>query len=226
VRISNKNLEPVGGTPLVGRAVEQSLSAERVDTTVVSTDDDEIASVAREHGAEVPFTRPADLAGDAVESAAVVEHALSWFESAGSSFDRVAMLMPTTPFRTAVDINGTLSTLVERDAAAAISVGAYWTPPQWAVSIDAEGRLQEQFEEGHLWTGPDESVPRSQALEPLYAPNGAVFTAAVETFRQYEGFYTPDTVGFEMPSIRSVDIDTPEDLRLARAIANSTEETS
>lgn len=240
-RIPRKNLKEVAGKPLVAHAVEQAEQAETLDEVVVSTDDDEIERVAREYGGTVPFERPAELATDTAPSAAAVEHALSWYErEEGQTFDVVAKIQVTSPLRTAEDIDGAIERLRATSGESVVSISEWRTPPVWAVyegkdegEKDREGKDEEEgdgeeekdgktlqpFFEGYLWT--DERVPRSQDVPDLFYPNGAVFAAKVSAFRRAEGFYTEETVGYEMAPEHSIDIDEPFDLRLARALAES-----
>ncbi|MFC4542230.1 cytidylyltransferase domain-containing protein [Halosolutus amylolyticus] len=215
-RVPRKNVREIGGIPLVGHAVEQATEAALLEEVVVSTDDEEIAAAARKHGGRVPFPRPERLATDGATSAAVLDHALEWHADRGDEFDAVAMIQPTTPLRRASDIDETIDRWRSTDATAGISVSEYRAPPQWAVTMDETGTLRPYFEEDALWT--DDDVPRSQDLSRLLHPNGAVFVADVPAFRAFDGFYTDRTVGYEMPISRSIDVDSPADLELARTL--------
>lgn len=215
-RIPRKNLKEVAGKPLVAHAIAQAERAATLDEVVVSTEDDAIRRVAREYGGNVPFERPAELATDTAPSAAVVDHALSWFENErGETFETVAKIQATTPRRTPADIDGAIRTLRDADAKSVLSVVECRTPPVWAVYEGEDGL--EPFFEGYLWT--DDRVPRSQDVPTLYYPNGAVFAARTAAFRRGESFYTDRTVGYEMPPERSIDVDEPFDLHLVRALA-------
>ena len=97
--LPRKNLLPLCGRPLVQWSVDTALSCTAIDSVVVSTDDDEIASIAVTAGAEVPFLRPAYLAGDTASSVDVIIHALDFLESQGRLFDLVLLLEPTSPLR-------------------------------------------------------------------------------------------------------------------------------
>lgn len=214
-RIPGKNLERVDGKPLVAHAVEDVVAAARVDRAVVSTDDEEIATVAREHGGEVPFIRPESIATDDAPVAAAVTHALDWLADVGDEFDVVSLVQPTSPLREPRDIDGALERLASSGADSVVSVSEYVTPPQWAVTTDERGYLSEYFDDGALW---GDSPERSQELVPLTHPNGAVFAATTEAWRTHETFYTPSAVGYEMPPERSFDVDEPWELDLVRSI--------
>jgi N-acylneuraminate cytidylyltransferase len=215
-RVPRKNLRDVGGRPMIAYAIEHAREASRVDRCIVSTDDADIAEKAREYGGDVPFMRPAELASDTASVADAITHALEWVEAEdGERYDVVCLVQPTSPLRKGADIDGALARLADSDAESVVSVSKYLTPPQWAVTADEDGFLSETFDAGALWGGaPD----RSQDLPEQLHPNGAVFAATVETWYEYEGFYTDRTVGFEMPPERSFDVDEPWELEVVRAL--------
>ena len=214
-RVPNKNIREVGEKPLIAHTIEQTDESEMLNRTVVSTEDDEIREVAESHGGDVPFERPEELGTDTATSDDVIMHALNWFDDRNVTFDVVAMIQTTTPFRTSGDIDGALRELVKSDADSVISISEFEVPPVWAVTENGEGYLRSYFEEGYLWT---DEIPRSQDTPTLYYPNGAVFAARVDKFREQESFYTESTLGYEMPRSRSLDIDEPYDLEMAQAL--------
>lgn len=211
-RLPRKNVRELGGKPLVVHAIADARAAERINRVVVSSENETIRRVARAHGAEVPFERPAELARDDATTHDVVEHALEWFEERGQTFDIVCAIPVTSPFRVAADIDGALGRLVKTGADSVLSVSEYDTPPFSAVK-DVDGWVRPYFEETNLWT-----ETQSENVPTLYHPSGAVFAATIDGFRSASGFYTDDTVGYTMPQERSLDIDEPHDLRVARAL--------
>jgi len=217
-RVPGKNLEEVGGTPLVGRAITCAQEAECVDRVILSTDDPAIASVGERYGAEVPFLRPAELADDTAPMAGVVTHALDALAVEDELV--IVILQPTVPFRTGADVDAAVQRLDVKDATSVVSVTRYETPPQWACTVDTDGWLVPTVDTSPLWS--DQQV-RSQDLQPLVHPNGAIFAIYSSAWREHQSFYTGETVGYEMPISRSVDIDTPEDLAYARYLASERE---
>lgn len=214
-RIPRKNVKPVGGKPLIAHAIADAESAETVDRAIVSTDDETIAETARDHGGTVPFMRPAALAGDESPTGPVLTHALDWFEKRGESFDVVCCLQPTSPLRRAEDVDRALRKLDATDAQSVVSISPYHDPPQWAVREDDQGFLEEVFDPPVLW---GENDVRSQDLPTLRHPNGAVLAASVRVWQTHESFYTPATVGYEMPPERSFDVDEPWELPVVDAL--------
>lgn len=212
-RLPGKNVADLGGKPLLAHTIEQAAEATEVDTAVVSTESDEFRRIAREHGGNTPFERPDELATDDATNVDVVEHALGWFEQERDRrFDVVCTLQVTSPFRTAADIDGAIRRLFETDADSVVTTTGYDTPPFWAVETDDEF-LQPHFGEEYLW-----SKTQTQSVPELRHPNGAVFAVTVDAFRVDRSFYTDWTTEYEMPRERSLDIDEPFDLELARAL--------
>jgi len=216
-RIERKNLQHLDGKPLVAHAIFDANNASSVDEAIVSTDDGEIQSVARDYGGTAPFLRPAELATDNTPTAPVITHALNWVEEHGARYDIVCCIQTTAPLRKSQDINGALNRLVTSDADSVVSVSEFLDPPQWSVAEDDDGYLYEFFDSDILW---GEST-RSQDLISLKHPNGAVFAAYVDAWREQESFYTDKTIGYEMPPLRSFDIDEPWEMELVRALSRS-----
>ena len=168
-RLPRKNLLPVAGRPLIAWTLQAARQATRLDRVIVSTDDPEIASVCRAAGAEVPFLRPAALAGDRASHDAVVDHAVRWLladEPAG--FDLGLLLQPTTPLRTAADIDGIIAFAAAAGAESVVSVCPTPHHPYLAYSLDDAGHLR------HFHTPPDGYL-RTQDMPPAYVLNGALF---------------------------------------------------
>lgn len=215
-RVKRKNIREVDGKPLVAHAIEDAKEATHIDTTVVSTNDEEIRSVAEEHGGTVPFRRPDELATDEAPTAPVITHALDWFENQGETFDIVCLVQATVPLRKPQDIDNSLEQLINSDGESVITVTEFGDPPQWSVVEDEDGFLTEFFDFEALWG----DTKRSQDLERLHFPNGAFFASFVNIWRETKTFYTDKTIGYEMPQKRSVDIDEPWELELVRALAS------
>lgn len=211
-RVPGKNLMEVGGTPLLGHAIQQGSAAEHIDELVVSTDDPEMQNVAREYGGSVPFDRPTELARDETSLDEVAAHAVDWFAERGELFDVVCVIPTTTPFREPSDIDGAIERLLETDAKSVVAVSDFDAPPFWAVEAE-DDRIKPYFD-----TNPWEKT-QTQGFPTLLHPNGALFGAITSALENEGGFYTDETTYYEMPRQRSLDIDEPYDLELARALA-------
>lgn len=215
-RIPNKNIRELGGKPLLAHTIEQAASSSVLDRCLISTDDEEIATVAGYYDGDVPFMRPDHFATDTASSADVVAHALEWVNKQGHKPTIVVLLQVTTPFRTSTDIDEAIKKLQQSpEAMSLVAVTEYRAPPEWAFEIDADSRLQSHFSEYDVW---DNGPNRSQETTTLYHPNGAVFAAQVEPFLENPELYKHPTISYKMPAERSLDIDEPHDLELARAL--------
>lgn len=205
--LPRKNVLPLGGRPLISWTVRAALGAPCVARTVVSTDDDEIADAARQAGAEVPFRRPAELASDTATSADVVAHVL---ESLGWQGPAV-LLQPTSPFRTAWDIVAAHTLWRQTGAPGCVSVCAVAESPWLMFCMDGGGALQRLLPEppGGL---------RRQDLPRAFTLNGALYFLDGDRFLQDRHFLHPETVGYDMPVGRSVDIDTAADMAEAERL--------
>jgi pseudaminic acid cytidylyltransferase len=212
-RVSRKNIREFNGKPLIAHSIEQANSASSVDKTVVSTDDEEISAVAKDYGADVPFERPEELATDTATNTEVVSHAINWFEKEEEKFDLVCMLLPTNPFRAVSDINTATSQLVDSDTQSVIGVVEYDISPAFALEIKEGGLVEPLLEEKYFT-----SKTRTQETPDYVHPNGSLYAAKIDAFRENNSFYTKKTVAHKMPPERSFDIDTERDLTIARAI--------
>jgi CMP-N,N'-diacetyllegionaminic acid synthase len=205
--LPRKNLRDLAGRPLIAWTIEAGRGSRYVDRLVVSTEDSEIAAVARKYGAEVPFMRPPELAADDTPGMAPVLHALGVLPG----YDWVVLLQPTSPLRQAADIDACLE-LCERSAApAGISVAAPEHSPYLSFRVDARHRIEPIL-------GWDHVNSRRQELPAAYVLNGAVYVARTEWLERQRSFISPETLAYLMPRKRSIDIDTVEDLKLAELL--------
>jgi CMP-N-acetylneuraminic acid synthetase len=210
--IPRKNLAPLGGRPLMAWTIAAALDSKSFDRVIVSTDDAEIAEVARRCGAEVPFLRPAEFSGDDASALGVVDHALKALGLAGSeSLQGVAYLQPTSPFRNASHI---------RDAVSRFSQ----VRPNTLVSVVrvphnmVPGAVMKPLGAGaQLWLeSPAGQVMRRQDKDVLYARNGpAILIASLADIVERRLLYGERVLGFEMDAISSLDIDHASDLDVA-----------
>lgn len=201
--VPHKNILSVGGKPLLVWTVDAGLGSTVIDQLILSSDDEGIMSVGRSHGCEVPFCRPPELATDESSSMDVVLHALDNKQG----FDVVVLLQPTSPLRTAADIDAACKLFANQCAPACVSVCAVEQNPYWMYKLDELGRLSP------LIDGPDRYT-RRQDLPPIYVPNGAIYIADVAWLRQSRSFLTHETIAYKMPSDRSLDIDTFADIEM------------
>lgn len=204
--LPGKNLKDLGGQPLIAWTIQAAQKSQFIDRLVVSTDDEKIIEVARQFNADVPFKRPAELALDDTPGIAPVLHVLT--EILG--YDFVVLLQTTSPFRTNEDIDACIQQCVQKQAPACVSVVEKKAHPAWMFSIN-EDSLLEPFLLGEM-------PMRRQELQPIFSLNGAVYVAQTQWLLANEKFITEQTMAYEMPPERSVDIDSAWDLSIARAL--------
>jgi len=210
--IPRKNVLPLGGKLLIAWTIEAALGSRGLDQLIVSTDDEEIASVARAYGATVPFMRPAELAQDDSPHIDVVRHAIDWLATHGPSEpEYVLTLQPTSPLRTSEDIDAAIAIALDRDAPAVVSVSMAETHPFLAKRILDDGTLEDLVPTGGGYL-------RRQVLPPAYALNGAIYLNRSPLLLKEGTFLPRGTVAYVMPPERSLDIDTDWDFHLASLI--------
>jgi N-acylneuraminate cytidylyltransferase/CMP-N,N'-diacetyllegionaminic acid synthase len=214
--VPGKNIRTVAGRPLLAWTVAAAQGCSSVQRIVVTTDDPEIAAVARQCGAEVPFMRPAELAQDDTPTVAAVLHAAQWLEAHGYIPEWIVVLQPTSPLRTASDIGAALALAVARDADSVISVCPVKHHPYWAMSLDADGMLGNFL--GLDLMEMDARYPRRQDLPPSYAENGAIYLVRRTALLARRSLYAERTYGLVMPFERSLDLDSGMDLQIAASL--------
>lgn len=204
--IPGKNIAPLAGKPLLGWTIEAALACAGIDEIVLSTDDEAIANTGRSMGASVPFIRSASLASDEASTMDAVFDALDRLPG----FDVVVLLQPTSPLRTAADIDSCLALL---DAApACVSVCPASSHPYLTFRVDDQHRL------APFASTPEGQSLRRQDLPGAWCLNGAVYAADIPWLRVQRSFISIRTVAHAMPAERSIDIDTPADLCVAEDI--------
>ena len=206
-RIPRKNIKLFCGKPMIAWSIEAALQSGCFDQIVVSTDDVEIAEVARQYGAQVPFMRPAALSDDHTGTTAVVAHAIDWFAAQGQMPEQVCCLYATAPFVSADDLRRGLAVLTETGADYAFTVTSYAFPIQRAIRITPAGRL-EMFSPEHFNT-------RSQDLQEAYHDAGQFYWGRASAWLDNTMLFSPASVPLLLPRHRVQDIDTPEDWQMA-----------
>lgn len=214
-RVPLKNIKLLGGKPLIAWIVEAACATHSLSRVIVSTDHDEIARLAQEYGAEVPFRRPAALAED-VPSEMVTQHAVHFLEDSGYSIDVAVTLQPTTPFIRSEDIYACVEKLKGTGADSVITVCAIRERPEWMLTLGEEGRLNPFMRQ--WWKG-EEGV--SQTLPPLYVPNGGAYATHRDVLMVQNRLVGDDTRAIVMPLENSLDIDEPIDFLVGEALLAS-----
>ena len=217
--IPHKNIKPLAGKPLIAWTIEAAKSCRALSRLIVSTDDLQIAEVALQWGAEVPFLRPAELAGDQSSSLDVVLHLIQWLEEHDPVVpEYILLLQPTSPFRTTEDIAAAIDLAKTGLVDAVVSVCETDAHPFLCKRVREDGRLTD-----YMTT--DLDYLRRQDLPPAYQLNGAIYINRCRSLRQERTFLPKDTLPYIMPAERSLDLDTLWDWRLAELILKDKYET-
>lgn len=210
--LPGKNIKEIAGKPLIVWTIQTALQSNWLDKIIVSTDNETIASVSREVGAEVPFMRPKHLANDKAKVIDVVLHAIDWFESQGENYDLLLLLQPTSPLRTVQDIENAIQLLFEKQAKAIISVCENEHPPYWSNTLPADHSMKNFIN--------FDAIKNRQELPTFYRLNGAIYLSEIDYLKQNKGFWGSQTYAYVMPKERSVDIDSLLDFKLAELLLN------
>lgn len=211
--IPRKNVVSIDGKPLLAYSVEHAQASRYIERMIVSTDDDEIAQVAISYGAEVPFMRPAELAGDEVLDLPVFQHALSFLkESENYKPDIIVHLRPTSPLRDAARIDEAVDLLIRNPNADSVrSVSIPSQHPYRMFSIAEDGFLfplmKTEYKEPYLL--------RRQELPPVYWYNCVIDVTRYETIFEKQSMTGDYILPYIMDSKFVVDIDSPDDLLVA-----------
>jgi len=209
--LPGKNLRRLGRYSLVGQAIASTRESARLGRVIVSTDDPAIAAEARRLGAEVPFTRPADLASDEAGMVPVLQHAVRWLEeSTDTRADLVVTLQPTSPFRTGADIDRTIEKVIDTGADSAQTLTEASYHPFFMKTL-AGDRTVALFPEGHKFV-------RRQDAPAVYQPSGAVYVTRRDLLMEQGRVLGDDNRGIVTAFEASVNIDTEWDFLLAELV--------
>lgn len=205
-RIPRKNIKDFLGKPIIAYSIEAALSSGVFDTVMVSTDDEEIAEIARKFGADVPFLRSEKTSNDYATTADVLLEVLDSYKKAGKEFDWFACLYPTAPFITADKLKGAFDEFEKNGADSLIPVVKFGYPPQRGF-ICKEGFIHYQY--------PEYASARSQDLEPVYHDCGQFYFSRSESFKRTHSLVTEKTVPYIISETEVQDIDTETDWIIA-----------
>lgn len=198
-RLIAKNVRPLAGRPMVAWTLEAARGSALIDHLVVSTDDPAVAAIAAELGWPPPFVRPDHLSGATASVVDAIAHAL---EQVGGRWDYVVLLQPTSPLRTAADIDGAVRLCDETGAPAVIGVSPLPKPPAFYGQVDAEGRY----------------TPGGVDFEHAALINGAVYVGRPDVLMRDRTFQSAGALAYPMPFERSWDVDTLAEFAVCEAL--------
>ncbi len=206
-RIPRKNIKFFCGQAMIGYSIKVALDSQCFDQVIVSTDDAEIAEVAKSFGASVPFVRPKSLANDYAGTIPVIKHAIEWFDNQNQLPSEVCCLYATAPFVQVDTIRKAYEQMKQEQADYCFTVTSFAFPIQRAVKVTKDNRV-EMLYPGHLET-------RSQDLEESYHDAGQFYWGKAESFRQKKPLFSKDATPYILPRYLVQDVDTPEDWKRA-----------
>ena len=206
-RIPRKNIKPFQGRPIIAYPIEAALQSGLFDLVMVSTDDEEIAAIAQQYGAAIPFYRSAANSDDYAGTGAVLVEVLEQLKSIGKTFDYACCLYPTAPFISAQSLLASFRLLQEKKYDSVFPVCAFSFPILRSLKMDPDGRVEMNF--------PENFAKRSQDLPPAYHDAGQFYWTSVQAFEQDPRLYTANSGAIVLSELEAQDIDNETDWALA-----------
>ncbi len=216
-RIPRKNIKSFCGQSMIGYSIRAALDSQCFDQVIVSTDDIEIAEVAKSFGAEVPFMRPDELANDYTATISVIKHAIEWFDEQGQSPEEVCCLYATAPFVTSENIQKAYLQLLKNRAEYCFTATSFSFPIQRAIKINQNSEVSMFY--------PEHFNTRSQDLEEAYHDAGQFYWGRARAFKDGLSFFSEVATPFILPRYLVQDIDTLEDWIRAESMYRVLQET-
>ena len=205
-RIPHKNIKDFCGQPIICYSIRAAIESNLFDEVMVSTDDEAIASIARQAGASIPFMRSAQTADDYATTADVIREVLKNYQTDGKHYKYACCIYPTAPFVTAQKLIDCYNQMVNNNCDSALPVVRYSFPPQRAFIIRND-RIQYQF--------PEYAMTRSQDLEAIYHDSGQFYFFETDKFLQKNLIIGDNTYSFIVPEEEVQDIDNFSDWKIA-----------
>lgn len=208
--VPGKNIKPIEGKPLIAYTIEAALGAKGIERVIVTTDDEDIAKVAKDAGAEVPFLRPAELATDTAAAPDVYMHAVEFLsKDMGVEIENFMVLLPTAPLRTSQHIDEAIDLFNKTSARTLLSFKEADTPVTWYNCVDENGRVH------NAGFGAGDAMKNRQTNETYLIPNGAIYILSYSLLKESRTYFCDNTVPYVMSAEDSIDIDYPIDFEIA-----------
>jgi len=216
-RIPRKNIKAFNGKPIITYSIEAALKSNCFDQVIVSTDDNEIAEVAKMYGAKVPFIRPDELSNDYAGTIPVIKHAIEWLESHNNAIDNICCLYATAPFIQSQTICKAFQQLQESKADYCFGVTSFSFPIQRSIRITQDDKVDMFY--------PENFNARSQDLEEAYHDAGQFYWGKAQAFKDEIPIFSEASSPYILPRYLVQDIDTYEDWIRAEAMYRVLQET-
>ncbi|MFC4478254.1 pseudaminic acid cytidylyltransferase [Flavobacterium chungangensis] len=205
-RIPRKNIKNFLGSPIIKYSIDAALNAGCFTEVMVSTDDEEIASLAISLGAKVPFIRSSENSNDFATTADVITEVLNMYKEKGEHFDYACCIYPTAPFVTGFKLNEAYKMLIEKNAETVVPIVSFGFPILRSFKLEA-GLIKMNW--------PEYISTRSQDLPPAYHDCGQFYFIQTDLFLKNKKLFSDNSLGYEMPESEVQDIDTEEDWKVA-----------
>ncbi len=211
--IPKKNIKLLGGKPLLEYTAKAAQASKLLSRVILSSDDNEIIKVAKNIGLEVPFIRPENLSQDDTPTLSVIKHALEFFEAKNEKFDAICLLQVTSPFREEDLIDRSIQKFENENLDSLISVREVPTDfnPHWIFETDSKDHLK-------IATGDEKIISRRQELPKAFHRDGAIYITRTDVILEQNSLYGKSIGYIESKNDRYVNIDTPDDWRVAEEI--------
>ncbi len=211
--LPGKNIKKLCGKPLIVWSIEAGLKSKYLDEVVTSTDCQDIADISKQNGASAPFLRPGCLAGDMSTSFDAIKHAIDYYKNKlNKKFDYIVLLEPTSPLRESSDIDLAIENLMNSNADSIVGVGKTEDQnPAFLVSKDDKDYISG-------YENKDMKALRRQDINDVYFFEGSVYISKVDTLLDKKTFYHQNTIGYEVPKYKSLEIDDMDDFIMVEAI--------
>ena len=207
--IPKKNIKEIAGRPLIAWTIEAAKQSKYIDKIILSSEDEEIISVAKKLGCEVPFIRPPKLSKDEVPGIAPLLHAVEMLPD----YDYVVLLQPTSPLRTNKDIDGCIEFCIPNRSKSCVSITVSDKNPYWMYYADDRKKLKPFVSDGT-------QISYRQELPTIYTLNGAIYILECKWLTTNKILIAEDTIGYEMDQESSIDIDYPFQFHIADLLLN------
>lgn len=206
----------LNGRPLIAYTFDAAMQSKLADKTILTTDSVDIAALASSTMIEVPFMRPQHLAADHTPTAAVIQHAIRFFDNKGEQYDTICLLQPTCPFRSKGFVDKCLTAFANSGADCLFSVKQvpHEYNPHWVFVPGNDGFLK-------ISTGDENIIPNRQLLPPAYARDGSVYVFKADNIRLHNSIYGQSISYLESDCLQHINIDIPEDWERAEVMAET-----
>jgi len=207
--IPNKNIIDLNGKPLINYTIEAALECQQLTNLIISSDNQDIIDVACTAGAEAPFIRPSQFSGDRSGAVEVIQHAIDHYAQTDQYFDLIVYLQPTSPLRSAYDIQSAIQKIINTDADSLVSVMN--VPHQFGI----ESLMVEKNELVSSYMKSEARYTRQEKINYVARNGPAIVITRPNTIKKFNTLYGENILSYKMPNNRSVDIDSIEDLDYA-----------